>query len=118
MTRRTTTGCLLTAALLTSGCGGGEDDAGPERPAQAAVTAVTIKDFTFAPEALTVARGATVTFTNEDKAPHTATSAPGKFDTGVLKQGQARKVTLGTAGQFTYICSLHPYMKATLTVTG
>ncbi len=117
MRRHTTTAGLLAVALLAGGCGSDEDE--PSRPAPAAGPAVvTIKDFSYAPESLTVRRGVTLTFTNRDRAPHTATSSAGGFDTGVLEQGQAKKVTLKKAGTFSYICSLHPYMRAAITVTG
>jgi plastocyanin len=90
------------------------------QPASAATKrahAVRIKDFLYDPEAIEVAVGAKVTFTNADSAPHTATSqADGAFDTGTLRKGESRSVTLDTAGTFTYYCAIHPFMKATVTV--
>lgn len=78
---------------------------------------VQIKDFLFNPETIDVAVGTKITFTNEDSAPHTATSdADGGFDTGTLKQGDSRSVTLTKAGTFDYVCTIHPFMNATVTV--
>ena len=82
---------------------------------------VLISDFLYKAEQLTVAVGTKVTFTNEDNAPHTATSgqsptADGVFDTGNLKKGDSKAVKLTKAGTFAYYCAIHPFMKATVTV--
>jgi plastocyanin len=92
----------------------------PGEPAKAG-NKVEIKDFLYEPAAITVAVGTKLTFTNKDGAPHTATSgssptADGVFETGTLKQGQAKGVTLTKAGTFAYYCAIHPFMKATVVV--
>ncbi|CAA9486829.1 MAG: hypothetical protein AVDCRST_MAG67-2184 [uncultured Solirubrobacteraceae bacterium] len=86
-----------------------------------AIDAVQIKTFLYEPAAITVPVGTKITFTNEDSAPHTATSGPspnpdGVFDTDILKKGQSTAVKLTKAGTFAYYCTLHPFMKATVTV--
>ena len=70
---------------------------------------------------ITVAAGTKITFTNEDSAPHTATSGPspgadGVFDTGTLKKGQSKGVKVAKAGTFAYYCAIHPFMKGTVIV--
>ena len=80
-------------------------------PAFAADHVVAIKGMKFAPAELEVAVGDTVTFTNEDTAPHTATASDGTFDTGRLSKGQSATVTIESAGDFGYICTIHPAMK-------
>ena len=92
----------------------------PQAGSPASGDTVLISDFLYEPEQLTVAVGTTVTFTNEDSAPHTATSGQsptgdGMFDTGTL-QGQSKPVKLTKAGTFTYYCAIHPFMKATVIV--
>jgi len=79
-------------------------------PALAADHAVTIKGMAFDPPMLSVAVGDTVTFTNEDGAPHTATALDGSFDTGRLNRGGVAQVSIGTAGTFEYKCLIHPMM--------
>lgn len=80
---------------------------------------IAISDFKFAPENVQVKRGATVTFVNRDAASHTATdSTTNAFDTGVLRKGDKKAITLSKAGSFNYICELHPFMKATIKVAG
>jgi len=82
---------------------------------------VQISDFLYKADQLTVAVGTKVTFTNEDSAPHTATSGQsptgdGVFETGTLKKGQSKAVKLTKAGTFAYFCAIHPFMKATVIV--
>ena len=80
----------------------------------AAAGSVTIRDFSFAPKAISIGVGDTVTWSNQGKQPHTATG-PG-FDTGTLKQGQSASHTFAKAGTFNYICTIHPFMKGTVVV--
>jgi plastocyanin len=84
--------------------------------AAAASTGVTIKNFKFAPASTSVHVGDTITWTNQDIAPHTATANDGSFNTGSLSQGKSGSHTFTKAGSFAYICSIHPSMKGTVTV--
>lgn len=70
----------------------------------------------FAPGTLTVARGATVVFDNDDTAPHTVTARSGGVDSGVIDPGRQFRLTV-TDG-FAYFCSIHPSMTAKIAVTG
>jgi LPXTG-motif cell wall-anchored protein len=82
----------------------------------AASTSVAIENFAFSPATVNVDVGDTVTWTNGDSAPHTATGDG--FDTGNLDEGESGSATFSTAGSFSYICSLHPQMKGTVVVAG
>jgi plastocyanin len=70
----------------------------------------------FSPSPVTVAVGTTVTFVNNDVAPHDARADNGGFSTPVLQPGGTANVTLSTAGNFVYHCSIHPGMVGTVTV--
>ena len=85
-------------------------------PAFAADHAVTIKGMKFDPPTLSIAAGDTITFTNEDGAPHTATAEDGAFDTGRLSKGQSATVTVDAAGEHPYKCQIHTSMKGAVTV--
>jgi plastocyanin len=82
----------------------------------AASTGVTIKNFAFSPGASSVHVGDTITWTNRDIAPHTATAKDGSFDTGTINKNKSGSHTFTKAGSFPYICSIHPSMKGTVTV--
>jgi len=110
---------VLAAGVVLLVYGGGTDS--PTDQPSAAVDKVDIKDFKFVPAAVSVPVGTTITWTNGDTAPHTATSGDspspdGLFDTGIFKQGQSRKIKLSKAGTFDYYCELHAFMQATVTV--
>jgi LPXTG-motif cell wall-anchored protein len=79
---------------------------------------VSIRDFSFGPSSITVHVGDTVSWSNTGASEHTATASNGSFDTGILKKGQSGSHTFNTAGSFSYICSVHPFMKGTVVVTG
>ena len=78
------------------------------------------------PDPLTVKVGDTIAVNNEDTAPHTVTSGKdatdpnmGKlFDTSIINAGDSGQiVTTGMKpGEYPFHCSVHPYMKGTLTV--
>jgi len=77
---------------------------------------IAIRDFVYAPGNLQVAAGATVTWTNYDSAPHTATAKDGSWDTGILNKNETMAITLEEAGEYLYYCTVHPSMVARLTV--
>jgi plastocyanin len=81
-----------------------------------ATESVSIRDFTFTPGNLQVPVGATVTFTNYDDAPHTATAKDGSWDTGILNKGESKTITFDKPGDYTYYCKVHPSMVARLQV--
>jgi plastocyanin len=115
------TSFLLAAAVLIAGCGGSDD--GADRTSSSAggeaagAKAVTIRDYLYEPGTLTVPVGTTVTFTNRDSTPHTATSKQaGAFESGSLDTGKSGKVTLDETGSFAYYCLFHPFMKGEVVV--
>ncbi len=81
-----------------------------------APSAVAIQNFSFQPSSITVAKGTTVTWTNRDSVNHTVTADGGTFASGHLAQGSAFTHTFTEAGTFTYHCSIHPSMTATVVV--
>jgi len=84
--------------------------------APAPAAAVTIDNFTFKSQVLTVKPGTTVTWTNGDDIPHTVVSKDGVFKSKVLDTGDRFSFTFAKAGQFGYYCSLHPHMTGTIIV--
>ena len=83
--------------------------------ATAADTTVTIKNFSFAMD-VTVTPGSTETWTNLDGEPHTVVSADGLFRSPALDQNDSFRFTFDKPGIYKYICSIHPKMRAVITV--
>ena len=85
-------------------------------PAAVDGTPVAIAGFAFAPATLTIKVGDTVTWTNADGAPHTASAKDGSFDSGTLLRGASFSHTFATAGTFDYVCKFHASMTGTVIV--
>jgi plastocyanin len=77
---------------------------------------VAMAGLKFQPGTLTVAKGATVVFDNDDTAPHTVTARSGGTDSGVIDPGKS--FSLVASESFDYFCSIHPSMTAKLVVGG
>ncbi len=80
---------------------------------------VIIKDFKFNPPKLTVKKGTTVTFINEDVAQHNAVDddeKPAGPDGPLLLKGKKYEYTPTETGEFNYHCAPHPFMKGRIEV--
>jgi len=114
-------GGLVAVALVAAGCGGGDEStstssSSASRPAGDPVK-IAITDFKYIPDTVTVPKGTRVEWTNNDVAPHTATSKDeATFDTGTLRKGQAKALTLSRAGTYEYFCRFHAFMTAKVVV--
>ena len=60
-------------------------------------------------------KGESVTWVNRDPFPHTVTAAAGKFDSKSIAANGKWSYRATKAGEFPYICTLHPNMKGTIT---
>jgi plastocyanin len=113
---------LVVAAVFVAACGSGPAPAGTSVPETQAAGAssevpVSVSNFAFDPQSVTVKVGATVRWTNQDSARHTITSDAGDWDSGSLSQGQSYSHTFTQEGTFTYHCTVHPSMTGTVVVT-
>ena len=79
---------------------------------------VTIDSFQFKPKKITIKKGQSVSFTNQDAAPHTVSPAKdAKFTgTGRLLKGETKTVEFDEVGTQNYVCDFHPSMKGTINV--
>jgi plastocyanin len=85
--------------------------------AAAEASAVTIKGFAFNPPEITVPAGGSVTWTNEDNAPHTATGLDrDALQSGAIAFGESYTQTFDTAGTYEYFCEFHPNMEGSIVV--
>lgn len=93
------------------------DQSGDKNAAQI-TNAVEIKDFGYTPQKITVKKGTTVTWTNQDSVAHTVTkegsSGP---DSELFGKGESYSYTFDEVGTFDYYCAPHPSMKGQVVVT-
>lgn len=90
----------------------------PAAPATAATHSVAMRQYAYAPTVMTVDVGDTVRWTNNDTAQHDVmiTNGPTSFHGPLIGKGQSWTYTFGTPGTYSYICSIHPDMKAQIVV--
>lgn len=110
-----------TTAPQTSNQGSqGTDQTTPE---QSNATQVTIKNRAYSPAKITIKKGTTVTWTNEDSMGHNVVTANAATGGGLpttaqlLAKGEKFSHTFTEVGSFDYFCTPHPDMKGTVEVT-
>jgi len=114
-------------ALLATACGSSDSTTAPT-PTPAPVVsgsgtpvsipsgASTLGNRAFSPDAVDVAVGTTVTWTNNDSITHTSTSDGAGWDSGAIAPRAQFSMTFQNAGSFPYHCAIHPGMVGTITV--
>jgi plastocyanin len=87
--------------------------------ALAANLTITQKGRLFSSESITIKRGESVTFANDDTVPHNivSTSKGNEFNLGSQPPGAATDVTFKETGEAQVICAIHPRMKMTVKIT-
>jgi plastocyanin len=100
-------------AVVGSGLAGGVLVARAQTPA----TAVSIHNFTFNPQTVTVKAGTTVTWTNKDDIPHGIAATNNAFKRSqALDTDDSYSFTFTTPGTYQYFCYVHPHMTGTIVV--
>jgi plastocyanin len=110
----------LLAVTVLACSGGGNGGTGGAGASPVATTSVDLPaSYRFAPAAITVASGATVTWTNHDHFTHSVQFLDGGLPTApmTMEPGQTATFSFTGAGTFHYQCHLHPQnMTGTVTV--
>jgi plastocyanin len=114
-TQRFALALICAGAILSGGATYAAGASADATAGKSATHKVVIDGLKYEPETLTVKRGDTVIWTNKDPFPHTVT-APGKFDSHDIAADGQWKFVARTAGEYSYICTLHPNMKGVLRV--
>jgi plastocyanin len=78
---------------------------------------VEISEFAYGPATVTIPAGGSITWTNLDSAPHTATAQDREIlQSGTLQQGESFTQTFDTPGTYEYFCEFHADMSGTIIV--
>ncbi len=77
---------------------------------------VLMKDIGFQPTEMSVSRGDTVIWKNEDFVPHTATARDGVWDSKTINADSSWRYVANEPGRHDYYCVFHPNMRGTITV--
>jgi len=103
---------VLLAALTSTPCLAEE----PNNAAANPVVTVGMDHNTFIPGEITVAPGTTVTWVNNEAMPHTVVDQNKGFRSKMLAKEATFSFTFTTAGDYDYLCSIHPNMKGKVIV--
>jgi plastocyanin len=87
--------------------------------ALAANLSITQKGRVFSSESVTLKKGESLSFLNDDSVPHNIMSASkgNEFNLGSQSPGSSTDVTFKEAGDVLVICAIHPRMKMMVKVT-
>lgn len=89
---------------------------GCTQPGNQSGNSVTIQNFAFNPNSLSVSVGTNVTWTNMDNVDHQIKSDTGLFESNPFSNGQTYTYQFTTAGTYSYTCLIHPSMHGTIIV--
>ena len=122
--------CVI-MALAAVGCGSSNSSSTSSGSSSSASTstaaaassgggvAIKMQNIAFDPKDVTVKVGQKVTWTNDDSVDHNVTSKSGEtIKSDNFGKGGTFSFTPTKAGTIKYVCTIHPGMTATLTVTG
>jgi len=79
---------------------------------------ITIADFSYNPDNVTVPLGTKVIWTNNGPSEHTVTSDTNIFNSGTIAVGHQWNYTFTVVGTYPYHCAIHPMMHGVVIVTG
>jgi plastocyanin len=89
----------------------------PQTTPATGVTQVVMNQLAFQPASIRVPVGTTITWINQERAPHTVTfNTSGMQGSSLLQQGQSFSYTFKSRGTYTYYCAVHPSMTGTVEV--
>jgi len=78
--------------------------------AAADTSTVEIKKFVFEPREITVAPGSKVVWINHDETPHQIKASDGSFVSKAMDTEDRYEYVFAKEGDFSYVCTLHPFM--------
>lgn len=117
--KKTTLFVILSLAMLVfiSGCVQDSASKDTSQPSAAEGNVVKINNFQFNPSTLTIKKGESVTWTNEDSVSHAIKGdSLSSLSSDSFSKGQSYTFTFNEAGTFQYHCSIHSTMKGTIIV--
>jgi plastocyanin len=95
---------------------GGKKAPGAAGAEMGPATAAEIHGMTFAPNRIAIAPGATIRWANNDQVVHTVTADDGSWDSGPIEPGATWRHTFERAGDYSFHCTPHPFMKGVVVV--
>jgi len=103
----------------SSGDSGGAAAPKPTKPAGKVDVKVSMKNIQFKPMDITVKKGQTIGWSNDDSVTHNVTKEGGPgadFKSDNVNPGGTFQTTVDAPGKINYVCTIHPNQTGTITV--
>ncbi|HMD13943.1 MAG TPA: plastocyanin/azurin family copper-binding protein [Bacteroidota bacterium] len=114
-------GMVVIEIIILTLCGCNSDTSSPygnnASPGTSAPNTLVMANLAFSPNTMTIKRGTTITWKNNDSYVHTSTSNTMVWDSGDIAPGTSKTTTFNTAGTFPFYCKYHQGMGMTGTIT-
>lgn len=101
--------------MMSSTSESGDADPGPTSVDDMDIV-IGIRNYKYNPSIISIPRGATVTWLNDDKVDHTATAKNSEWDSTIIHSEESKTLKFTSPGTYNYYCTIHAYMTGTLTV--
>jgi plastocyanin len=96
--------------------GGTEERAAGGEAAAARVVEVDMREMRFDRDTVRVAAGSAVRWVNRDPVAHTTAGDDGEWSSPLVGPGETFSVRLSDPGEYSYYCTLHPFMRGVIIV--
>jgi plastocyanin len=107
---------LMIAIVMIAGCTSSSNPSPTPVTSTSNQNTVSVQNYAFSPALLNIQKGANVTWKNEDSVQHTIVSDAQAFTSPTLNTGDTYTFQFNSTGTYPYYCSVHTYMKGTITV--
>ena len=107
---------VIFVTVLAAGCTSNTSPNSTSVKSSSSQNTVVIKNLAYSPAALTIQKGASVTWRNDDSVQHSVVSDTGAFTSPTLNQGDTYTHQFTATGTFSYHCMQHPFMKGSVVV--
>ena len=110
--------CFAILEISFGGCADNSQSNAYNNPNPPPPNTFSMAGMSFNPTSMTVPKGTTITWKNDDGVLHTSISdSSGVWDTGDVAPGNSKSTTFTSAGTFRFHCKYHGTMGMTGTIT-
>jgi plastocyanin len=111
---------ILAAGVLSSCASSNQNGTAETQPDGKTIVLIEEKPLpgAYMPESVSIKAGSVVVFENKSSLPHNVVfEDPSLKDSPLMKTGESFAVNFKSSGEFSYVCTLHPVMRGSVSVS-
>ncbi len=111
---------ILAAGVLSSCASSNQNGTAETQPDGKTIVLIEEKPLpgAYMPESVSIKAGSVVVFENKSSLPHNVVfEDPSLKDSPLMKTGESFSVNFKSSGEFSYVCTLHPVMRGSVSVS-